>query len=114
MLALADASVLVRLLVTSKDEELTSKISEYTNSQNPIKEIDLRSVDKIQLKIERRLEQEGIQYRRKRGGGKPISKNIIRRFQWRNWVKSYLPMKDAQRQQLIVKRLYLATTMKNI
>lgn len=74
VLALADASVLVRLLVTSKDEELTSKISEYTNSQNPIKEIDLRSVDKIQLKIERRLEQEGIQYRRKRGGGKPISK----------------------------------------
>ena len=71
---LVSASVIVRLLVTSKNEELTNKISEYTNSQNPIKEIDLRSVDKIQLAIEQRLDQEGIRYDRKRGSGKEFSK----------------------------------------
>ncbi|MEZ7550126.1 AIPR family protein [Streptococcus sp. 20925_1_22] len=71
---LVRASVIVRLLVTSKNLELTNKISEYTNSQNPIKEIDLRSVDKIQLAIEQRLDQEGIRYDRKRGSGKEFSK----------------------------------------
>lgn len=71
---LTNATVLVRLLETSNDEELINKISEFTNSQNPIREIDLRSVDNIQLKIERRLEQENIRYYRKRGKGRIFSK----------------------------------------
>ncbi|HFI0038075.1 TPA: AIPR family protein [Streptococcus suis] len=72
--SLSNATVLVRLLVTSSNEELINKISEFTNSQNPIKEIDLRSVDNIQLKIERRLDQENIRYERKRGKGRNFSK----------------------------------------
>lgn len=70
MNSLVNSSVLVRLLATSTDEELTSKISEYTNSQNPIKELDLRSVDRIQRVIEKRLDQENIHYQRKRGRGR--------------------------------------------
>lgn len=64
---LNDASILVRLLDTNSNHDLTSKISEYTNSQNPIKAMDLRSLDTIQLTIENRLQLEKIYYARKRG-----------------------------------------------
>lgn len=74
---LVNSSVLVRLLATNTDEELTSKISEYTNSQNPIKELDLRSVDRIQRVIEKRLDQENIHYQRKRGRGRTTKRNYV-------------------------------------
>lgn len=64
---LNDASILVRLLDTNGSTDLTSKISEYTNSQNPIKAMDLRSLDEIQLKIQKHLHLEKIYYARKRG-----------------------------------------------
>ena len=69
---LVNSSVLVRILDTNKSEELTGKISEYTNSQNPIRPVDLRSVDQIQLDIEKRLQLEDIKYLRKRGNGSNI------------------------------------------
>lgn len=67
---LVNSSVLVRILDTNKNEELTAKISEFTNSQNPIKPVDLRAVDHIQLSLEKSLQLKGIKYLRKRGSGK--------------------------------------------
>ncbi|EDN9515152.1 TPA_asm: hypothetical protein GJA49_15160, partial [Listeria monocytogenes] len=67
---LAKASVLVRFFKTGQEEGLINKVSEYTNSQNAISAIDLRTVDQLQLKIEKHLELKGIQYIRKRSSDK--------------------------------------------
>ena len=62
---LASANVLVRIFKTGHNEGLINKIAEYTNSQNAISEIDLKSVDKIQIDLERNLREHGICYLRK-------------------------------------------------
>ncbi|UVJ31353.1 AIPR family protein [Staphylococcus aureus] len=62
---LARSSVLVRFFKTGLEEGLVNKVSEYTNSQNAISGRDLKSVDKIQLDIERRFDEEDINYIRK-------------------------------------------------
>lgn len=64
---LVNAEVLVRLFKTEFDEELTNDIAEYTNSQNAISSIDLKSISNLQVKIEKYLETEGIDYVRKAG-----------------------------------------------
>lgn len=64
---LVKAEVLVRLFKTEFDEELTNDIAEYTNSQNAISSIDLKSISNLQIKIEKYLETEGIDYVRKAG-----------------------------------------------
>ncbi|MDJ0659392.1 MAG: AIPR family protein [Crocosphaera sp.] len=46
--------------------ELSTKIAEYTNSQNPVKSRDVRSVDYIQQKLEKELLVKGYFYERKR------------------------------------------------
>jgi len=43
-----------------------SKIAEYTNSQNPVKDRDIRSIDLIQIKLEEEFRQLGYFYERKR------------------------------------------------
>lgn len=64
---LVHANVLVRIFKTGNERSLINKIAEYTNSQNAISPIDLKSVDGIQLDLERNLYEHGIHYIRKNG-----------------------------------------------
>ena len=59
--------VLTKIIPTSKSEIKPEKIAEYTNSQNPITNIDLRSIDDTQILIEDYLSNFNIGYRRKKG-----------------------------------------------
>ncbi len=53
--------------VKSKEDNLKNEIAEYTNSQNAISDIDLKSIDTIQIQIEKYLREFGILYSRKAG-----------------------------------------------
>lgn len=64
---LSSAKVLVRIFKTEEDNELTNNIAEYTNSQNKINSVNLKSISNIQIKIERFLREYGINYVRKAG-----------------------------------------------
>lgn len=64
---LENASVLVRIFKTEDNDELINEIAEYTNSQNAISDADLKSINKIQIKIEKFLYTHGIDYIRKAG-----------------------------------------------
>lgn len=64
---LSKAEILIRIFKTNKEEKLTSKIAEYTNSQNSISPIDLKSISYEQIQIEKFLENENILYLRKSG-----------------------------------------------
>ncbi|RJS63036.1 AIPR family protein [Priestia filamentosa] len=61
------AHILVRIFKTGKQEGLTNKIAEFTNSQNAISPVDLKSLDSLQIKIEQILKDNGILYVRKVG-----------------------------------------------
>lgn len=61
------ANVLVRIFKTSSETGLTNKIAEYTNSQNAIAPVDLKSLDSLQIQIENILKSERILYVRKVG-----------------------------------------------
>ena len=65
---LADCKVLIRIFnISSDNNNARDKIAEYTNSQNSISNIDLKSLDSIQLKIEQYLDNFNIIYSRKIG-----------------------------------------------
>lgn len=64
---LSKAQILVRILNISEDEKLNNKIAEYTNSQNAISVIDLKSLKDEQIKIEQYLSEYKILYIRKSG-----------------------------------------------
>lgn len=64
---LSKSEVLVRIFKTSKDSDLNNKIAEYTNSQNSISNVDLKSLRSEQLHIEQYLDEHGIIYSRKTG-----------------------------------------------
>ncbi len=57
--------VLCRIYETN-NSELSSKIAEYTNSQNPVKTRDIRSIDFVQQKLEKELSEKWYFYERKR------------------------------------------------
>lgn len=61
------AHILVRIFKTGKQEGLTNKIAEFTNSQNAISPVDLKSLDSLQIKIEQILKDNGLLYVRKVG-----------------------------------------------
>lgn len=63
---LSDACVQLRIIKVT-DEDLKSKISEYTNSQNAISVIDLKSMRKEQIDLEDYLSENDILYIRKSG-----------------------------------------------
>jgi len=65
--ALSKAQVLVRILNISENEKMDNKIAEYTNSQNAISIIDLKSLKEEQVKIEQYLSDHNILYIRKSG-----------------------------------------------
>lgn len=64
---LKNTYILVRLFNISNNDELRLNIAQYTNSQNSIDNIDLKSVDRIQLEIEEYFKPFGVDYIRKRG-----------------------------------------------
>ena len=61
------ACVLVRMFKTDSESQMVNRIAEYTNSQNAISAIDLKSVDLLQIQIETFLSSKGILYTRKVG-----------------------------------------------
>ena len=65
--ALSDGEILVRVFKTTPASQLTSKIAEYTNSQNAISIIDLKSLSSEQIQIEQYLDEHDIIYSRKVG-----------------------------------------------
>lgn len=64
---LKNTYILLRVFNISNDNELRLNIAQYTNSQNAIDNIDLKSVDKVQIEIEEYFKNFGIEYIRKRG-----------------------------------------------
>ncbi|RZF78970.1 hypothetical protein CWC26_13480 [Pseudoalteromonas sp. S4488] len=68
---LYDAEVLVRMFMPDGEANEAHKIAEYTNSQNPIKAVDLKSLSTEQIEIERYLDECDIAYARKTGDTGP-------------------------------------------
>ncbi len=64
---LSEAQVLVRIFKVSSDLDLTNNIAEFTNSQNSISNVDLKSLRSEQLQLEQYLEDHDIIYVRKSG-----------------------------------------------
>lgn len=64
---LCEGEILVRIFKTGSSNELTNKIAEYTNSQNAISIIDLKSLSSEQTDIEQILDDNNIIYARKIG-----------------------------------------------
>jgi AIPR protein len=61
----SDIEILCRICEV-KDPALSTKIAEYTNSQNPVKGRDIRSVDFVQLSLEQEFLVNGKFYERKK------------------------------------------------
>lgn len=64
---LYDTHILVRVFKVSDSDELARKVAEYTNSQNSISIIDLKSLGGDQVLIEKYLAEHKILYKRKLG-----------------------------------------------
>ncbi len=64
---LSNGEILVRIFKTSTDENLNNRIAEFTNSQNSISNIDLKSLRAEQLQLEQYLDDFNIIYSRKSG-----------------------------------------------
>ncbi|MCD8450378.1 AIPR family protein [Tenacibaculum dicentrarchi] len=64
---LAKSEVLVRIFKTTQDNKLNNKIAEFTNSQNSISNIDLKSLRTEQIQLEQFLDENDIIYSRKSG-----------------------------------------------
>lgn len=64
---LSNCELLVRVFKTSAESKVRNKIAEYTNSQNAISKIDLKSLSSEQIQIEQFLEEHNIIYARKIG-----------------------------------------------
>ena len=72
---LSTINILSRLYET-KNKELSSKIAEYTNSQNPVNNRDIHSIDSLQIKLEKEFEVLGLFYERKRNQYRDKPKNL--------------------------------------
>jgi len=72
-----EMTILCRIYET-KNKILSINIAEYTNSQNPVKTRDIRSIDYIQIKLEKEFEALGYFYERKKNqySGKPKNKRL--------------------------------------
>ncbi len=75
---LSNCEILIRVFKTATESNVRNKIAEYTNSQNAISSIDLKSLSSEQIQIEQFLEQHKIIYARKIGDtGVSPSKNYL-------------------------------------
>jgi len=77
---LRDSCVLIRIFKIDSGSELKNRIAEYTNSQNAISPIDLKSVSKIQIDLEQYLKAENILYIRKAGDVGDTNNNYAHRI----------------------------------
>lgn len=64
---LKKAFISLRIFMTDGDAEETSRIAEYTNSQNSISASDLKSTTNLQIQIGQKMAENDILYRRKVG-----------------------------------------------
>lgn len=64
---LSNCEILVRVFKTSESIDTKNKIAEFTNSQNSISNIDLKSLSSEQIQIEKFLDEHEIIYARKNG-----------------------------------------------
>lgn len=64
---LSNCELLIRVFKTTAESEVRNKIAEFTNSQNAISKIDLKSLSFEQIQIEQFLDQHNIIYARKTG-----------------------------------------------
>lgn len=64
---LSNCEVLLRIFKTPSSDKVKNKIAEYTNSQNAISNIDLKSLSEEQIQIEQFLDANNIIYARKIG-----------------------------------------------
>lgn len=64
---LSSGEILVRIFKATSDEDLINKIAEYTNSQNSISNVDLKSLRSEQIQLEQHLDSYNIIYARKTG-----------------------------------------------
>jgi hypothetical protein len=73
-----DSIDLLCRIYETQNQDLSTKIAEYTNSQNPVKSRDIRSIDIIQKKLESEFNTMGYFYERKKNqhSGKPRGKRI--------------------------------------
>lgn len=78
---LSDCELLVRIFKTATGSKVRNKIAEYTNSQNAISKIDLKSLSFEQIQIEQFLDEHNIIYARKTGDtGIVPSKNYVHKI----------------------------------
>jgi hypothetical protein len=64
---LSNCEILLRVFKTPTTDNIRNKIAEYTNSQNSISNIDLKSLSAEQIQIEQFLDEHNIIYARKIG-----------------------------------------------
>ena len=64
---LSNCELLLRIFKTSSANNVRNKIAEYTNSQNAISNVDLKSLSEEQIHIEQFLDEHNIIYARKVG-----------------------------------------------
>lgn len=74
---IGNIDLLCRIYQT-QSEKLSNKIAEYTNSQNPVNSRDIRSIDYVQIIIEKECLQRDYYYERKKGmySDKPRNKRL--------------------------------------
>ena len=78
---LSNCELLLRIFKTSTENILRNKIAEYTNSQNAISNIDLKSLNSDQIRLEQILDEHNIIYARKIGDtGISQSKNYLHKI----------------------------------
>ncbi|MCF6297990.1 MAG: AIPR family protein [Flavobacteriaceae bacterium] len=82
-----DISLLCRVYET-KDPIFKSKVAEYTNNQNPVTNRDVRSIDIIQIKLEKELQAYGFYYERKKNQYETKSK--AKRIDSEKFAQAYL------------------------
>lgn len=58
-------SILCKIYQTN-NKDLKAKIAEFTNNQNPVKGRDIRSIDEVQIKLEKEFKLLGYHYERKK------------------------------------------------
>ena len=105
---LSGCELLIRVFKTSTEANVRNKIAEFTNSQNAISSIDLKSLTSEQIQIEQFLDEHNIVYARKSGdtGISPTKKYIHKIL-----GKSYLPYKVSRKRHQIRRSIFSKNIM---
>jgi len=109
---LSKSEILVRIFKTSKDSDLNNKIAEFTNSQNSISNVDLKSLRSEQLQIEQFLDYHNIIYSRKTGDtGLDITKKYLHKISMERFgqiLMSYrgMPERATNQKKFIFEKYY--------